>query len=95
MIRLMIPVLVAVTVLGCKGQDAQIPLDPFYGQTRIAPPGTGEIARRPAVDPYYPRSAAAPTADGTFRPAQTTGSESPQTYAPTRPPRIEPLQQRS
>ena len=59
MIRLTIPVLfaVAVTVLGCQGQDAKVPLDPFYGQTKIAPPATGEIARRPHVDPAYPKSA--------------------------------------
>lgn len=68
MIRLLIPVLLAVAVLGCQGQDAQVPLDPFYGQTRIAPPGTGEIARRPAVDPYYPRSAAASPSAGTIQP---------------------------
>jgi hypothetical protein len=68
MIRFLIPVLLAVAVLGCQGQDAQVPLDPFYGQTRIAPPGTGEIARRPAVDPYYPRSAAASPSAGNIQP---------------------------
>lgn len=61
MIRLIIPVLVVsiAVSLGCQGQDAQVPMDPFCGQTKIAPPGTGEITRRAAVDPYYPRSAAA------------------------------------
>lgn len=68
MIRLLIPVLLAIAVLGCQGQDAQVPLDPFYGQTRIAPPGTGEIARRTTVDPYYPRSAAASPSEGTIQP---------------------------
>ena len=68
MIRLLIPVLLAIAVLGCQGQDAQVPLDPFYGQTRIAPPGTGEMARRTTADPYYPRSAAASPSAGTIQP---------------------------
>ena len=68
MIRLMIPVLLAVAVLGCQGQDAHVPMDPFYGQTKIAPPGTGEIARRPAVDPAYPRSAAVSPPNGNIQP---------------------------
>ncbi len=69
MIRLRIPalfVLSIATIVGCQGQDAQIPMDPFYGQTKIAPPATGEITRRSTVDPYYPRSAAASPARGTF-----------------------------
>lgn len=70
MIRLRIPalfVLSIATIVGCQGQDAQVPMDPFYGQTKIAPPATGEITRRSTVDPYYPRSAAASPASGTFQ----------------------------
>ena len=83
MIRLMIPVLFAVSVLGCQGQDAHVPMDPFYGQTKIAPPGTGEITRRSAADPAYPHSAA-------VAPANTSANSSPLTAAaasaPTAPP---------
>lgn len=61
MIRPVIPVLLAVSLLGCQGQDAKIPMDPFYGPPRIAPPGTGEFTKRSVADPYYPRSAAAST----------------------------------
>lgn len=77
MIRLMIPVFFAVAILGCQGQDAHIPMDPFYGQTKIAPPGTGEIARRSAADPAYPRSAAVvppSTSANTWSPAAATAS---------------------
>lgn len=82
MIRLMIPVLLAVSVLGCQGQDAQVPMDPFYGQTKIAPPGTGEIARRPAVDPYYPRSAAATVPQGNVQPPPIVAAESSKSSMP-------------
>ena len=68
MIRLLIPVLLAFAVCGCQGQNPQVPMDPFYGQTKIAPPGTGEIARRASVDPYYPRSAAVTTPSATIQP---------------------------
>lgn len=61
MIRLLFAVVCAVALGGCKGSEARIPIDPFYGQTKIPPPGTGQMSRRPAVDPYYPhRAAAAP-----------------------------------
>ncbi len=78
MIRMTIPVLLAVAVLGCQGQDAQVPLDPFYGQTKIAPPGTGEMVRRSAVDPYYPRSAAVSAPGGKLELPPIGGVESAQ-----------------
>jgi hypothetical protein len=83
MIRLMIPVLLVVAVFGCQGQDPQVPLDPFYGQTRITPPGTGEIVRRPNVDPYYPRSAAVSAPDGRIQPPPIVGNESSPAGPPT------------
>lgn len=58
MIRLLVAVVLALALGGCKGSDAKIPIDPFYGQTKIPPPGTGQISRRPANDPYYPYHAA-------------------------------------
>ena len=58
MIRLLFAVVCAVALGGCKGSEARIPIDPFYGQTKIPPPGTGQMSRRPAVDPYYPHRAA-------------------------------------
>ncbi|MGI6416989.1 MAG: hypothetical protein ACOX1P_15080 [Thermoguttaceae bacterium] len=58
MIRLLFAVVCAVALGGCKGSEARIPIDPFYGQTKIPPPGTGQMSRRPAVDPYYPHQAA-------------------------------------
>ena len=82
MIRL-IPVLLAVVVLGCHGQEARVPMDPFYGQTKIAPPGTGEIVRRPAVDPYYPRSAAVSPSYGNATATPNTVGETPPSAAPT------------
>ena len=75
MIRLIIPVLFAACVFGCRGQDAQVPMDPFYGQTKIAPPATGEMTRRPAVDPYYPRSAALSSPEGTLPPPPVAAGE--------------------
>lgn len=75
MIRLIIPVLVAACIFGCRGQDAQVPMDPFYGQTKIAPPATGEITRRPAVDPYYPRSAAVSSSQGELPPPPAAASD--------------------
>lgn len=67
MIRLF-PVLLVFAICGCQGQDTQVPMDPFYGQTKIAPPSTGEIARRSSVDPYYPRSASTTAPSGTVQP---------------------------
>ena len=58
MIRLLFAVVFAAALGGCKGSEARIPIDPFYGQTKIPPPGTGQMSRRPAVDPYYPHQAA-------------------------------------
>ncbi|NLS98180.1 MAG: hypothetical protein GXX96_39120 [Planctomycetaceae bacterium] len=85
MIRLIIPALFAVAALGCQGQDAHVPMDPFYGQTKIAPPGTGEIARRSAADPAYPRSAAvAPANTGANSPPLAAAAASVPAGSPTR-----------
>ncbi len=76
MIRLGIPVVLVlsmVTILGCQGHDAQVPMDPFYGQTKIAPPATGEITRRPAVDPYYPRPSTPGSGTGVQPPPTVSG----------------------
>lgn len=72
MVRPMISLLLAVAVMGCKGQDAQVPMDPFYGQTKIAPPATGEIGQRPTADPYYSRSSN--PSGGTAAPSAMAGN---------------------
>ncbi len=76
MIRLTIPVLLAVAAIGCQGQDPLPPMDPFYGQTKIAPPGTGEITRRPSLDPGYRRSAAVSVPDRSPQPPPIIGDSS-------------------
>ncbi len=83
MIRLLIPVLLAVAVCGCQGQEAHVPMDPFYGQTKIAPPGTGEIARGSRVDPAYPRSAAASPSYGNLTPPPGVLGEASPSGSPT------------
>lgn len=70
MIRLLFAVVLALALAGCKGSNGKTPIDPFYGQTKIPPPGTGQISRRPANDPYY-RNQAATSPQG--NPETTTG----------------------
>ena len=87
MIRLIIPVplvLLIATIPGCQGREAQVPMDPFYGQTKIAPPGTGEITRRPAVDPYYPRSATTSVPHGSLQTPPLVSNEPLQAEVPAR-----------
>jgi len=68
MIRFVI-ILSGIAVLsGCQGQDVHTPIDPFFGQTKIAPPGTGQFTRQAAVDPYYRQSAATPPTSPTLGP---------------------------
>ncbi|MHC4181405.1 MAG: hypothetical protein ACYSWU_28230, partial [Planctomycetota bacterium] len=49
--RLLALLIVVLVLSGCKGQGAP-GTDPFFGRTRVPPPGTGAISGAP-TDPYY------------------------------------------
>jgi len=47
-------ILVAVVALaGCNQPNSLAPVDPFFGSTRVPPPRTGMLPKRPTADPYY------------------------------------------
>ena len=47
-------ILVAIVLLaGCNRTSSLAPVDPFFGATRVPPPRTGMLPKRPAADPYY------------------------------------------
>jgi hypothetical protein len=65
------PLLAGVAVLaGCSAPGGANSFDPF-GRTRIEPPRTGWIQRRPAADPYYSDAGQAP------RPAFAVDAQGP------------------
>lgn len=51
--RLLLLICVFVLLPGCWGRSSNSATDPFFGYTRIPPPGTGSIYGQSA-DPYYP-----------------------------------------
>lgn len=44
----------AILLGGCQGTTPPGPTDPFFGPTRIPPPGTGTASSQPAANPYNP-----------------------------------------
>lgn len=85
--------LLAVALVGCKGQQAQ-QLNPFnaYGMQRVPPPGTQTFGQ-PAVtapNPYYqaPAASQAPTLNGGYQQNPPAQFSPPATSAPanTQPP---------
>lgn len=67
--RLLVCAAIAAMLCGCSSQsylcnwcgvDSNDPaaIDPFFGRTRVPPPGTGQHGQQPAPDPYYPGPAA-------------------------------------
>ena len=75
---------------GCCGRSSNSGTDPFYGYTRVPPPGTGSIYGQ-STDPYYrgtPNSApnsTAPLFDQPKAPAPKTLPANPGTMAPVNP----------
>lgn len=62
-------------------------VDPFFGRTRVPPPGTGQLGGQPTPDPYYPGAAPGQNpyaAPGSQPPAGTSppGSGSSSTFSP-------------
>ena len=47
-------IVVAIVFLaGCNRTSSLAPVDPFFGSTRVPPPRTGMLPKRPTADPYY------------------------------------------
>ena len=42
-----------VFLVGCNRPSSLAPVDPFFGATRVPPPRTGMLPKRPTADPYY------------------------------------------
>ena len=52
--RRSLAILFAIVFLaGCNRTSSLAPIDPFFGATRVPPPRTGMLPKRPTADPYY------------------------------------------
>ena len=72
--RILLPALVVFVFCGCCA-SRQPPVDPFYGRTAVAPPGTGAVCPQPV--PYY---SGAPAAGPAMPPQTPPGGGAPQPY---------------
>jgi hypothetical protein len=68
--------LVIVFLAGCNRTSSLAPVDPFFGGTRVPPPRTGMLPKRPRADPYYSsrRDSVNPQAPTTPLHAATSGT---------------------
>ena len=79
--RLLVWMVAAVALTGCKGSRVASPLDPF-SRTRIEPARTGWIMGQPAADPYYsgtrqatlPKSTSPTSGSGAAVPSSNPGT---------------------
>ena len=68
--------LVVVFLAGCNRTSSLAPVDPFFGSTRVPPPRTGMLPKRPAAAPYYSdhRDSVNPPAPADLLHAATSGT---------------------
>jgi hypothetical protein len=61
MLRPLVLLVAVLVVSGCNNPgSSRAPTDPFFGRTRVAPPGTGAVAGQTGVPPYYPPQSSRP-----------------------------------